>query len=38
MIGSSISLLIIQYNGLIKGTALENAKIYNESISLIFIL
>ncbi|CAD8199493.1 unnamed protein product [Paramecium octaurelia] len=30
MIGSSISILLIQYNGLIKGTALENAKIYNE--------
>ncbi|CAD8116152.1 unnamed protein product [Paramecium sonneborni] len=30
MIGSCISLLLIQYNALIKGTALENAKIYNE--------
>lgn len=34
MIGIALAAFIIQYSGLIKGTTLENSRVYNESIDL----
>ena len=34
MIGACIATFLIQYTGLIKGTTLENSRVYNESMFL----
>jgi hypothetical protein len=36
MVGIALATFIIQYSGLIKGTTLENSRVYNESIDSIY--
>lgn len=38
LLGATIGVFFISYSGIIKGTSLENAKIFNEGHSIKYII